>query len=132
MEVIPRWFVSFTGLVATVAGGILTTFKIQERIYANRKAIAEVRLETQKYDYGLDEYQIENTEQRYLLFSKNITLIQGQEMLQEVEFWNPKKEEKKEERTTQISSSESEEDGEDSHNHEDHKSTEAREKPEDQ
>jgi hypothetical protein len=112
MEVVPRWVVSITGLVATIAGGLLTTFKIQERIYANRKAVAEVRLETQKYDYHIDEYKNMDTEGAFIKFSRSITAIQGQEMLQEVEFWNPRKEEKKEEKITQTNLQEDKKDEE--------------------
>lgn len=95
-----------------MTGAFLTTFKVQERIYASRKAVAEVRLETQKYDYHVEEYREENPELRFLTFSKNITAVQGQEMLQEVEFWNPKKEEKKEEKTTQTNLQEEKKDEE--------------------
>jgi len=101
MDVIPRWVVSFTGFVATIAGGLLTTFKIQDRIYASRKAVAEVRLECQKYDRGIEEYKDMDTEKAFMKFSRGITEIQGQQMLQEVELWNPKKEEKEKEKTMQ-------------------------------
>ncbi len=84
MDVIPRWVVSFTGFVATIAGGLLTTFKIQDRIYASRKAVAEVRLECQKYDRGIEEYKDMDTEKAFMKFSRGITEIQGQQMLQEV------------------------------------------------
>ena len=123
MEVVPRWVISFTGFIATIAGGLLTTFKIQERIYASRKAAAEVKLETQKYDYHIEEYATLNPEPAYIKFSRNITVIQGQEMLQEVEFWNPRKEEKKEEKPAQASPQEHEEGLE---------STEQPEKPDDE
>jgi uncharacterized integral membrane protein len=112
MEVVPRWVVSLTGFIAAVAGGLLTTFKIQERIYASRKAVAEVKLETQKYDYHIEEYATLDPEPAYIKFSRNITAIQGQEMLQEVEFWNPKKEEKKEEKAAQTNLQENKEDEE--------------------
>lgn len=92
---VPRPIVSVAGLVATIAGGLLTTFKIQDRIYANRKAVAEVKLECQKYDYHLEEYNKTYTEEEvFIKFSKNINAIKGQEMLQEVELWNPKKDSK--------------------------------------
>jgi len=98
---VPRGVVAFTGIIATIAGGLLTTFKIQDRIYASRKAVAEMRLECQKYDYHIEEYKNTNIEDAYLRFSKYISEIQGQQMLQEVEFWNPKKETDKEEKTIQ-------------------------------
>lgn len=92
---VPRWIVSIAGLVATVAGGLLTTFKIQDRIYASRKAVTEVKLECQKYDYHIEEYKDINTEEEaFIRFSRNLSAIQGQEMLQEVELWNPKKDDK--------------------------------------
>lgn len=91
---VPRWIVSVAGLVATVAGGLLTTFKIQDRIYANRKAVTEVKLECQKYDYHIEEYKDLNDEDAFIKFSRNLSAIQGQEMLQEVELWNPKKDDK--------------------------------------
>jgi ABC-type multidrug transport system fused ATPase/permease subunit len=88
---VPRPIVSVTGLIATVAGGLLTTFKIQDRIYASRKAVAEVTLECQKYDYRIEDYQDMNDDDAFIKFSRTINGIQGQEMLQEVELWNPKK-----------------------------------------
>jgi hypothetical protein len=89
---VPRWIVSITGLLATIAGGLLTTFKIQDRIYASRKAVTEVKLECQKYDYHIEEYDSINTEEEaFIKFSRSLNAIQGQEMLQEVELWNPKK-----------------------------------------
>ena len=93
---IPRWMVSTSGFIATIAGGLLTTFKIQDRIYASRKAIAEVKLECQKYDNRIEEYNNTNTteDEAFIKFSRNLISIQGQEMLQEVEFWNPKKDDK--------------------------------------
>lgn len=90
---VPRWVVSGAGFVATIAGSLLTTFKIQERIYANRKAVAEVRQERQKYDYRIEEYKDRDTEAAFVKFSRSISSIQGQQMLQEVELWNPRKEE---------------------------------------
>lgn len=99
---IPRWIVAIIGLLATIVGSLLTTFKIQERIYASRKAIAEVRLECQKYDYHVEEYKNMDTEDAFLQFSRSVSLIQGQQMLQEVELWNPKKEEQKQERPLHI------------------------------
>ena len=95
IEGVPRWMVSLVGLIATIAGGLLTTFKIQDRIYASRKAVVEVKLECQKYDYHIEEYHDTNTEEEaFIKFSRNLNAIQGQEMLQEVELWNPKKEDK--------------------------------------
>jgi ABC-type multidrug transport system fused ATPase/permease subunit len=93
---IPRWMVSSSGFIATIAGGLLTTFKMQDRIYANRKAIAEVKLECQKYDNHIEEYNSTNItdEEAFVKFSRNLISIQGQEMLQEVELWNPKKDDK--------------------------------------
>jgi hypothetical protein len=82
VDIVPRWAVSISGVIAAIAGGAITTFKIQDRIYANRKAVAEIQLECQKYDYQIDE-------QRFLKFSRNINLIRGEQMLQEVEFWKP-------------------------------------------
>ena len=98
---VPRLLVSCTGLIATIAGSFLTTFKIQERIYASRKAIAEVRVECQKYDYHIEEYKDMNTDDAYIKFSKSINLIQSQQMLQDVELWNPKKEEQKAEKSSE-------------------------------
>ncbi len=98
---VPRWIVSSTGVIATIAGGLLATFKIQDRIYASRKAVAEVRLECQSYDYQIEKYKNEDTEGAFIKFSRSINEIQGQQMLQEVELWNPKKEEIKEGITTQ-------------------------------
>ncbi len=98
---VPRWIVSSTGVIATIAGGLLATFKIQDRIYASRKAVAEVRLELQKYDYHIEEYKNMDAEGAFIKFSRSINEIQGQQMLQEVELWNPKKEESKEGITTQ-------------------------------
>ena len=42
---------AFTGVIATIAGGMLTTFKIQDRIYANHKAVA-------KYDWNVKSMTI--------------------------------------------------------------------------
>ena len=42
-----------------------------------------------------------DTEGAFIRFSRNINEIQGQQMLQEVELWKPKDEEKKEGKTTQ-------------------------------
>ncbi len=96
VEVVPRLVVSISGFIAAIAGGILTTFKIQDRIYASRKAVAQVRQECQKYDYHIDEYANLNAERAFIRFSGIINEIQGQQMLQEVELWNPSKEESKE------------------------------------
>jgi len=101
VEVVPRLVVSISGFIAAIAGGILTTFKIQDRIYASRKAVAQVRQECQKYDYHIDEYANLNAERAFIRFSGIINEIQGQQMLQEVELWNPKKEESKEEQKIQ-------------------------------
>lgn len=91
---VPRPIVSATGLIATIVGGLLTTFKIQDRIYASRKAMAEVTLECQKYDYRIEDYQDMNDDDAFIKFSRIINGIQGQEMLQEVELWNPRKDDK--------------------------------------
>ena len=112
IEGVPRWVVSVTGLVATIAGGLLATFKIQDRIYASRKAVAEVRLERQKYDYHIEEYKNTDAEGAFIKFSRSINEIQGQQMLQEVELWNPKKEESKEGKTTQSNIQEDQEEKE--------------------
>lgn len=89
---VPRWIVSVAGLIATITGGLLTTFKIQDRIYASRKAVTEVKLECQRYDYRIEEYEDTKTdEEAFIKFSRSLSAIQGQEMLQEVELWNPKK-----------------------------------------
>jgi Protein of unknown function (DUF4231) len=92
---IARWIVAITGLIATVAGGLLTTFKLQDRIYANHKAVAELRLECQKYDYHIDEYKDIGVAEAFIKFSRAVNLIQGEQMLQEVELWNPKRDERK-------------------------------------
>lgn len=92
---IARIWVAITGVIATIAGGVLTTFKIQDRIYANHKAAAELRLECQRYDYHIDEYKLTNEEDAFIKFSRAVNLIQGEQMLQEVELWNPKREESK-------------------------------------
>lgn len=111
---VPRWIVTITGVVATIAGGLFTTFKVQDRIYAFRKAEAEVGLECQKYDYRTDEYKdIKGEEERFIQFSRKINSIRGQQMLQEVELWNPKKEEQKEEeKATQDKAQEEQEEKE--------------------
>lgn len=88
---IARGLVAFTGVIATIAGGMLTTFKIQDRIYANHKAVAELRLECQKYDYHIEEYKNISAEEAFIKFSRAINIIQGEQMLQEVELWNPKR-----------------------------------------
>lgn len=92
---IARGLVAFTGVIATIAGGILTTFKMQDRIYANHKAVAELRLECQKYDYHIEEYKGVSAEEAFIKFSRAINIIQGEQMLQEVELWNPKRGEDK-------------------------------------
>jgi hypothetical protein len=102
---VPRSMVAVTGVVATITGGLLTTFKIQDRIYANRKAVVDVTLECRKYDHRIDEYASmkddeDGEEQAFITFSRKITAIQGEQMLQEVELWNPKKGEPKEDRKT--------------------------------
>src|SRR5450631_1246795 len=51
---VPRWFVAITGAIASLAGGWLSLFKVQDRIYAFRKAVAELRMECQKYDYHIE------------------------------------------------------------------------------
>ena len=94
MDVVPRWVVSITGFVAAIVGTLLTTFKIQERIYTNRKAIAEIKLECQRYDYKTDKYNDVSSDEAYLIFSDEIRTIQSEQMLQEVELWNPKQEER--------------------------------------
>jgi Protein of unknown function (DUF4231) len=92
---IARIWVALTGVIATIAGGILTTFKVQDRIYANHKAAAELRLECQKYDYHIDEYKGANEEEAFIRFSRAVNIIMGEQMLQEVELWNPKRDEGK-------------------------------------
>ena len=42
-----------------------------------------------------------DAEGAFIIFSRSINEIQGQQMLQEVELWNPKKEESKEGKTTE-------------------------------
>jgi len=96
IEGVPRWIVAVTGLVATISGGLLTTFKVQDRIYASRKAIAAVKLECQKYDRRIEEYEGLDPDAAYIKLSRAITAIQGEQMLQEVELWKPRKEEKEE------------------------------------
>src|SRR5260370_220783 len=90
-----RGLVAFTGVIATIAGGLLTTFKLQDRIYANHKAVAELRLECQKYDYHIDEYKDLGPAEAFIKFSRAVNLIQGEQMLQEVKLWNLKGEEGK-------------------------------------
>ncbi len=92
---VARGLVAFTGVIATIAGGLLTTFKLQDRIYANHKAVAELRLECQKYDYHIDEYKDLGPAEAFIKFSRAVNLIQGEQMLQEVELWNPKGDEGK-------------------------------------
>lgn len=92
---VARWLVAITGAIASIAGGWLTLFKIQDRIYANRKAVAELRLECQKYDYHIDEYKGISAEEAFIKFSRAINMIQGEQMLQEVELWNPRRDENK-------------------------------------
>jgi ABC-type multidrug transport system fused ATPase/permease subunit len=74
---VPRWVVAITGIIATIAGGLLTTFKIQDRIYASRKAVAEVMLESQKYDYRIEEYKDLDTEGAFIRFSRSIMRYKG-------------------------------------------------------
>src|SRR5258708_5261270 len=72
---VPRWVVSVAGLIATIAGGLLTTFKIQDRIYASRKAVTEVKLECQRYDYHIEEYKdISTEEEAFIKFSRNLSV----------------------------------------------------------
>lgn len=92
---VARGFVAATGVMATLAGGLLTTFKLQDRIYANHKAVSELRLECQKYDYHIDDYKDISPEKAFIKFSRAVNLVQGEQMLQEVELWNPKKDERK-------------------------------------
>lgn len=92
---VARAWVAVTGVIATIAGGILTTFKIQDRIYANHKAVAELRLECQKYDYRIEDYKGISPEDAFVKFSRIVNGIQGEQMLQEVELWNPKRDESK-------------------------------------
>jgi hypothetical protein len=69
--------------------------QLQDKIYASRKALADLRLECQKYDYCLEDYQDrrDNPEGAYLRFSKKVTAIQAEQMLSEVEPLNPRKQE---------------------------------------
>lgn len=87
---VARAWVAVTGVIATIAGSLLTTFKIQDRIYANHKAAAELRLECQKYDYRIEDYKDVSVENAFIRFSRAVNIIQGEQMLQEVELWNPK------------------------------------------
>jgi hypothetical protein len=89
---IPRGWVVFVGATAAALGGILSYFRLQDRIYASRKALANQRLECQMYDHYLDDYRDRRTdpEGAYLRFSKKVTAIQAEQMLYEVELLNPK------------------------------------------
>lgn len=57
--------------------------------------MAELRLECQKYDYHIDEYKDLGPEETFIKFNRAIHLIQGEQMLQEAELWNPKRDEGK-------------------------------------
>jgi hypothetical protein len=91
---LPRVYVVIVGFLAASLGGILSFFQLQDKIYAGRKALAELRLECQKYDHRIDVYATrdDEPEKAYLLFSEKITTIQAEQMLQEVELLKPKKE----------------------------------------
>lgn len=97
VEWIQRWWVSLVGLIATIAGGYLTTFKIQDRIYAIRKAAAELKIENQNYDYGTG-YENMDEQEAFIKFTGVTSKILGEQMLQEVETWNPGQEERKEDK----------------------------------
>lgn len=93
---IPRGYVVGFGFSAASLGGILSYFQLQDKIYGSRKALTNLRLECQKYDYCLDDYEDRRTnpEAAYLRFSKKVTEIQAEYMLYEVELLNPRKQEK--------------------------------------
>jgi ABC-type multidrug transport system fused ATPase/permease subunit len=93
---IPRGYVVFVGFAAATLGGILSYLQLQDKIYASRKALANLRLECQAYDFCLGDYQDRRTDpqEAYLRFSKKVTAIQAEQMLYEVELLNPKKQEK--------------------------------------
>ena len=105
---IPRGYVVGVGFTAAALGGILSYFQLQDKIYGSRKALASLRLECQKYDYCLDDYQDRRTdsEAAYLRFSKKVTEIQAEYMLYEVELLNPRKQEKTITATKQASQTE--------------------------
>jgi ABC-type multidrug transport system fused ATPase/permease subunit len=108
---IPRGYVVGVGFTAASLGGILSYFQLQDKIYGSRKALASLRLECQKYDYCLDDYQDRRTnpEAAYLRFSKKVTEIQAEYMLYEVELLNPRKQEKTVTATKQASQMEQKE-----------------------
>jgi ABC-type multidrug transport system fused ATPase/permease subunit len=93
---VPRIYVVIAGFFAAALGGILSYFQLQDKIYGSRKALANLRLECQKYDYCLDDYEDRRTnpEAAYLRFSKKVTEIQAEQMLYEVELLNPRKQDK--------------------------------------
>jgi hypothetical protein len=95
LDGIPRVYVVIVGFLAAALGGILSYLQLQDKIYASRKALADLRLECQKYDYCLDDYHDRrtNSEGAYLRFSKKVTVIQAEQMLSEVELLNPRKQE---------------------------------------
>lgn len=92
---ISRIYVVIVGFAAATLGGVLSYFQLQDKIYASRKALANLRLECQMYDYCLDDYQDcrADPEGAYLRFSKKVTAIQAEQMLYEVELLNPKRQE---------------------------------------
>ncbi len=92
---ISRVYVVVCGWCAAALGGVLSYLQLQDKIYSDRKALADLQLECQMYDYGIDEYKNrdDDPEGAYLLFSKKVTAIQATQMLQEVEFLKPKKKE---------------------------------------
>ena len=74
VEWIQRWWVSLVGLIAAIAGGYLTTFKIQDRIYAARKAAAELKIEYRNYDYGID-YENMDAQEAFIKFTSATSKI---------------------------------------------------------
>ena len=92
---ISRIYVVIVGFAAAALGGILSYLQLQDKIYTSRKATANLRLECQKYDYCLEDYQDcrDDPEGAYLRFSKKVTVIQAEQMLYEVELLNPKRQE---------------------------------------
>lgn len=99
VEWIQRWLVSLVGLVAAIVGGYITTFKIQDKIYATRKAAAELKIEYRNYDYGIG-YDGMDEQEAFIKFTAITSKILSEQMLQEVEIWNSKKEENETDKNT--------------------------------
>lgn len=87
--------IAAAGFVSAWLGAMLTFFKYQDRIYANRKAATDMILERRAYDNYNQEYKNrrDDPQESYMLFSEKITAILSRQMIEEVNLFNPKKQE---------------------------------------